>query len=274
MPAKCPGRDIGVTRVHQRTADGVRLTGLMLRPGNRAAPAGGLAVVVGHGFTNHVRKPFVARILRRLARSHTVIALDFRGHGRSGGRSTAGPAEVHDLDAAVRLAKRHGHEKVATLGFSMGGSVAVLHAATGAERPDAVVAVSAAARWWTRDTEAMRRLFWLAELPHGRLAMRAARVRIAPPTIDIPASPVEVAHRVAPTPLLLVHGDGDHYVGVDHPLALRRATGGRAELWLERGLRHAETAMTPELVDRMAAWLADRCEGDDRAESESERTAA
>ncbi|MGH3759779.1 alpha/beta hydrolase family protein [Actinophytocola sp.] len=230
-----------------------------------------MAVVVGHGFTNQVRKPSVARILHRLARRHTVVALDFRGHGRSGGRCTAGPGEVHDLDAAVRLAREHGHDKVATLGFSMGGSVAVLHAATGAHRPDAVVAVSAAARWWTRDTDAMRRLFWLAELPHGRLVMRALRVRVAPPTIELPASPVEVAHRIAPTPLLLVHGDGDHYVGVDHPLALRRATGGHAELWLEHGLRHAETAMTPELVDRMATWLAGRCEG---RTSESERMAA
>jgi pimeloyl-ACP methyl ester carboxylesterase len=257
--------------VHQRSADGVRLTGLLLRRKHSRNEAGGeSAIVVGHGFTGHVRKPFVARILHRLARTHTVIALDFRGHGRSGGRSTAGPAEVHDLDAAVALA-RADHDHVATLGFSMGGSVAVLHAATGTRRPDAVVAVSAAARWWNRDTDAMRRLFWLAELPPGRLAMRALRVRMAPPTIDIPPSPVEVAHRIAPTPLLVVHGDGDHYVGVDHPLALRRATGGHAELWLESGLRHAETAMTPQLVDRIAAWLADRREGD---ESESERTAA
>jgi uncharacterized protein len=241
--------------VQQRTADGVRLAGLVLRPSrSRAEPAGELAVVVGHGFTNHVRKPFVARILRRLAARHTVIALDFRGHGRSGGRSTAGPGEVHDLDAAVRLARERGHSTVATLGFSMGGSVAVLHAATGERRPDAVIAVSAAARWWTRDTEAMRRLFWLAELPHGRLAMRALRVRTAAPPDAIPESPIEVAHRIAPTPLLLVHGDGDHYVGVDHPLALHRATGGHAELWLERGMRHAETATTPDLVDRMAAW--------------------
>jgi alpha/beta superfamily hydrolase len=217
--------------VHRQTDDGVRLTGLVVR---RKHSRNERAVVVGHGFTNHVRKPFVTRILYRLSRTHTVIALDFRRHGRSGGLSTAGPAEVHDLDAAV-------------------------------------VTVSAAARWWTRDTEAMRRLFWLAELPYGRLVMRALRVRLAPPTIEIPASPVEVAHRIAPTPLLLVHGDGDHYVGVDHPLALHRATGGRAGLWLERGMRHAETAMTPQLVDRVAAWLADQCES---RTSEAERTAA
>jgi len=230
----------------------VRLTGLMLR---RKHSRNNLAVVVGHGFTNHVRKPFVTRILHRLARQHCVVALDFRGHGRSGGRSTAGPAEVLDLDAGVRLAREHGHERVATLGFSMGGTVALLHAATGEHRPDAVVAVSAAVRWWTRDSDAMRRLFWLAELPHGRLAIRALRVRLAAPTIGIPTSPIEVADRIPPTPLLLVHGTEDHYVGVDHPLALHRATGERADLWLERSMRHAETAMSPELVDRLAQWL-------------------
>ncbi|WP_260193673.1 alpha/beta hydrolase family protein [Actinophytocola gossypii] len=226
-------------------------------------------MVVGHGFTNHVRKPFVTRLLHRLAREHTVIALDFRGHGRSGGRSTAGPLEVHDLDAGVRLAREYGHERVATLGFSMGGTVALLHAATGTHRPDAVVAVSAACRWWVRDTDAMRRLFWLAELPHGRLALRTLGVRLARPVAGIPTSPIEVAHRIPPTPLLLVHGTEDHYVGVDHPLAVHRATEGRAELWLERGVRHAETAMTPELVDRMTAWL-----GAATHEQRSERTAA
>ncbi|WP_233160995.1 alpha/beta hydrolase family protein [Actinophytocola xanthii] len=232
--------------------------------------------MVGHGFTNNIRKPFVARILHRLARRHSVVALDFRGHGRSGGRSTAGPDEVHDLDAAVRLARAAGYQRVATLGFSMGGSVALLHAATGQERPDAVVAVSAAVRWWTRDTDAMRRLFWLAELPPGRLAIRALGVRLAPPLPAIPPSPIEVAHLIPPTPLLLVHGSEDHYVGVDHPLALRRATDGRAELWLERGMRHAETATTPALVDRLARWLDERTTASraGRPTSESERTAA
>lgn len=214
-----------------------------------------LAVVVGHGFTNNVRKPFVARVLRRLADHHTVIAFDFRGHGRSGGRSTAGPAEVHDLAAAVRFARQE-HPRVAAVGFSMGGSVAMLHAATGPDTPDAVVAVSSASRWWTRETTAMRRLFWLAEQPMTRPAIRALGVRLAPPPVEPPPSPIEVVHHIPPTPMLLVHGDEDHYLPVEHPLALRRATGGHAELWLERGMRHAETAMTPRLVDRLATWLA------------------
>ena len=31
----------------------------------------------------------------------------------------------------------------------------------------------------------------------------------------------------------------------------------RAQVWIESGMGHAETATTPELVARIAAWLAD-----------------
>ncbi|MFB9429081.1 alpha/beta hydrolase [Streptoalloteichus tenebrarius] len=233
------------------TADGVRLSGVV------AAPGHDLAVVVGHGFTNNTARPTVQRVLRRLARGRTVIALDFRGHGRSGGRSTLGVDEVLDLAAGVELARRLGHRRIATLGFSMGASVVVRHAALTpeAERPDAVVAVSGPARWYERETPPMRRLHWLVEEPAGRLLARALGVRLAAAWREVPPSPVELARRVPPTPLLLVHGDRDHYFPAEHGRSLHLAAGGGAELWLERGMRHAESATSPELVDRMGAWL-------------------
>jgi uncharacterized protein len=211
--------------------------------------------VVGHGFTNHVRKPFVARVLRRFAAHGGVVALDFRGHGRSGGRSTLGDDEVHDLTAGVSLARELGYRRVVTVGFSMGASIALRHAALAADRPAAVAAVSSPSRWWVRDTVAMRRVHWLLEQPHGRLAARALGVRLGPPWRTTPESPLEVVHRITPTPLLLVHGERDHYFGPAHAAALHRAAGGDAELWLEPDVRHAESAMTPALVDRIATWL-------------------
>lgn len=235
--------------------DGVTLRGLLLRT---VTGSDQLAFVVGHGFTNHVGKPWVRRVLDRLARHGAVLALDFRGHGRSGGRSTLGADEVHDLAAGVRTARDLGIPRVATVGFSMGGSVALRHAALAADprdRPDAVAAVSSPARWWVRDTGAMRRVHWLLEQPHGRLAARALRVRLGPPWDEVPVSPIELVHRIAPTPLLIVHGELDHYFPPVDAVALHRAAPG-SELWLEPGIRHAESAMTPDLVDRMATWLA------------------
>jgi len=238
--------------VGEVTGDGVLLKGLVMTP--RHTGPGDLAVVAGHGFTNHVTKPATARVLRRLARRLPVIAMDFRGHGRSGGRSSVGRDEVLDLAAGVRLARRLGYPRVATIGFSMGGSIALRHAAIEAD-VDAVVSVSSPARWFVRQTAPMRRVHWLVEQPHGRLLARALGVRLDRPWADVPASPIEVVHRIDPTPLLIVHGGRDHYFPVEHAEALHRAAGGGAELWLEEGMGHAETGMTPALVDRIAGWL-------------------
>ncbi|CCH35415.1 Dipeptidylaminopeptidase/acylaminoacyl-peptidase-like protein [Saccharothrix espanaensis DSM 44229] len=241
-----------VTPVTSVSHDAVTLHGLHLTSSPSVTD---LAFVVGHGFTNHVRKPFVLRVLERFARHGGVVALDFRGHGRSHGLSTVGNDEVHDLAAGVSLARDLGYRRVVTVGFSMGASIALRHAALHDERPAAVAAVSTPSRWWVRDTVAMRRVHWLLEQPHGRLAARALGVRLGPPWRITPPSPLEVVHRIAPTPLLIVHGEEDHYFGPAHARALHRAAGGGGELWLEPRIRHAESAMTPALVDRIATWL-------------------
>ncbi|AOP50385.1 hypothetical protein SL103_32670 [Streptomyces lydicus] len=110
-----------------------------------------------------------------------MITFSFRGHGRSGGRSTVGDREVLDLAAAVRRARALGHRRIATVGFSMGGSVVLRHAAlygrgahgerTGAHT-DTVVSISAPARWYYRGTAPMRRLHRAVTLPSGRLVSR------------------------------------------------------------------------------------------------------
>lgn len=234
-----------VRRVALAAADGTPLRGL-LYPGP-GLPAD-LGFVVGHGFTNHVRKPYVRRVLERLAAHAPVLAVDFRGHGRSGGRTTVGPAEALDIAAAVERLRELGCRKIVTVGFSLGGSVVLRHAALSAP-PDAVISVSSPARWWVRDTPAMRRVHWLLG------------VRLAPPWPDVPVSPIELVPRIQ-VPLLIVHGDEDHYFPVADAVALSEAGGGA--LWLEPGMRHAESATSPELVDRIAGWAADTVGQPDR----------
>jgi pimeloyl-ACP methyl ester carboxylesterase len=232
--------------------DGVRLHGLHIPAVQSVAD---LAFVIGHGFTNHVRKPAVRRVLDRFALRGGVVALDFRGHGRSAGRSTVGGDEVHDLAAGVALARSLGYRRVVTVGFSMGASIAIRHAALSTDKPDAVAAVSGPSRWWVRETGPMRRVHWLLEQPHGRVLARALGVRLGPQWTTVPESPIELVHRITPIPLLIVHGEDDHYFTPAHAKALQRASHGHAELWLEPETRHAESAMTPSLVDRMSAWL-------------------
>ncbi|MPY45671.1 alpha/beta hydrolase, partial [Streptomyces phyllanthi] len=92
-------------------------------------PSRGLVFVVAHGFTGDLERPHVRRVARAFARYGAVVTFSFRGHGASGGLSTVGDREVLDLAAAVAWARELGHTRVATVGFSMGGSVVLRHAA-------------------------------------------------------------------------------------------------------------------------------------------------
>ncbi|MFF8596757.1 alpha/beta hydrolase [Streptomyces sp. NPDC015220] len=289
------------TRVRRflRTADGVPVEvvyepGAAVRGGSGGRPdaASGppsvdLVFVVAHGFTGDLDRPHVRRVARVLARYGAVVTFSFRGHGSSGGRSTVGDREVLDLAAAVAWARGFGHPRVATVGFSMGGSVVLRHAALygeGADPADAgtetvaeasgrseawgragaragagtdtVVSVSAPARWYYRGTAPMRRLHWLVTRPEGRLVGRYGfRTRIHHRDWDpVPLSPVEAVPRIAPVPLLIVHGDRDAYFPLDHPRTLAAAAGDRGELWLEPGMGHAENAAPDALLHRIARW--------------------
>ncbi|MCI4041876.1 alpha/beta fold hydrolase [Streptomyces sp. TRM75563] len=253
-----------------------------------AHPATTPAIVVAHGFTGSADRPAVRRAARAFAQRAAVITFSFRGHGRSGGRSTVGDREVLDLAAAVAWARELGHTRIVTVGFSMGGSVVLRHGAlytagptgdslddssdadtpvrvseregrtrrTGAHS-DVVVSVSAPARWYYRGTAPMRRLHWVVTRPTGRLVGRYGfRTRIANEEWNpVPLSPVAAVPLIAPAPLLLVHGDRDPYFPLDHPRMLAEAAGpGGAELWLERGMGHAENAADDALLARIADW--------------------
>ncbi|MFC8219697.1 alpha/beta hydrolase [Streptomyces sp. NPDC057362] len=246
-------------RTFLRTADGVTVDAVYEPGPNRRDPSD-LVFVVAHGFTGDADRPHVRRIAAAFARHGAVVTFSFRGHGASGGRSTVGDREVLDLAAAVAWARGFGHARVATVGFSMGGSVVLRHAALYADDEeagtDAVVSVSSPARWYYRGTAPMRRLHWLVMRPTGRLVGRyGLRTRIHHRDWDpVPLSPVEAVPRIAPTPLLVVHGDRDGYFPLDHPRMLAEAAGDHGELWLEPGMGHAENASDEALLHRIGDW--------------------
>ncbi|GAB2683842.1 alpha/beta hydrolase [Thalassiella azotivora] len=245
------------------TVDGVRLSAH-----HDPAADGGtdLAVVTAHGFTMSWRSPASRRVAHLLAESAGVVGLDFRGHGASGGHTTAGDREVLDLDAAVRWARLLGYRRVVTLGWSMGAAVAVRHAALAPGRcdlgeelsaaPDAVAAVSGPSRWRYTGTPAMRRIDRGLTTRPGRVVVRwlfGTRVLAGGWTVE-PGSPQALAARVAPTPLLVVHGDADPFFPLDHATDLHAAAPG-STLWVEPGFGHAELAAPDDLVRRVGAWL-------------------
>jgi pimeloyl-ACP methyl ester carboxylesterase len=215
-----------------------------------------LALVIVHGFTMSWQRPTTWRLIQRFNQAAGVVTFDTRGHGRSGGLSTLGDKEIDDLDVAVRYARELGYRRVATVGFSMGGSVVLRHAAL-RRGVDAVVSVSSPGRWYYRGTVAMRRVHLAAERRLGRaFARRVLNTRVSPhgwPTPD-PMPPAEAAALIAPTPVLIVHGDKDIYFPPDHGKQLYDAAAEPKELWMIPGFGHAERHTDDALVDRIAAW--------------------
>ncbi|MGW2331199.1 alpha/beta hydrolase [Streptomyces sp. NPDC001700] len=272
----------GARRATLLTEDGVPIEA-RYEPSRAAGglSAGAPVIVVAHGFTGALERPALRRVASAFTQRTAVITFSFRGHGRSGGRSTVGDREVLDLAAAVRWARTLGHRRVSTVGFSMGGSVVLRHAALAAQNKqnqpdpdgkheeregrtgahtaaaDAVVSVSAPARWYYRGTAPMRRVHWAVTRPTGRLVSRyGLRTRIDGRGWSAePLPPVAAVPRIAPTPLLIVHGDRDPYFPLDHPRMLMAAADpAYADLWIEPGFGHAETAAPAELLDRVAEW--------------------
>jgi pimeloyl-ACP methyl ester carboxylesterase len=238
------------------TSDGVPIETVHL-PGPREQ-----AIVMAHGFTLSWQRPPVWQVAQRFGAHAGVVTFDFRGHGRSGGASTLGDLEINDLDAAVRYARDLGYQRVATVGFSMGASVVVRHAAL-LGGTEAVVSVSGPGRWYYRGTLPMRRLHWAVERRLGRaVTRRFLHTRVAADGWDpVPMPPAEAAAMISPVPLLVVHGDSDHYFPLEHAHQLYEAARDPRELWVVPGMRHAESGSTEDLPDRIADWVSHQLEG-------------
>jgi len=232
------------------TGDGVRLQGRHL------PDESDLAIVIAHGFSGSCNSLRARHIAARLNGFGAVVAFDFRGHGNSDGVSTVGDLEVHDIEAAVEFVRSRGHSRIALVGFSMGAAVAVRHAALFGGLT-AVAAVSGPAHWYYRGTPSMRMVHWAIEDRWGRIVSRwGLRTRIStagwnPP----PIPPWELVHKIAPTPLLIVHGTADRYFPLRHAHALHDSAADPRALWVEPGMGHAESSMTPQLVHRLGTWL-------------------
>lgn len=260
-----PGFGVEHRDLTLRTRDGIRLAATYL-PGPAGPPAAVPAVLVAHGFGAHRRKPAYAYLAEELSSVAAVLTVDLRGHGESGGDSTLGLAETLDVAAAAAWLRRHGHAWVGLIGVSMGATAVLRQAGTApAKAYDAVCTISAVSRWGLRDSPAMEHLTKAVTIAAHRRAYRAVLgIRIAvrawpdaSPGADTaawPVQPIEAVRGVAPTPLLVVHGEDDHYFGPQEAVALHGAAGKPATLWLEPpGFGHAEDGFTPAFVQRLAA---------------------
>jgi pimeloyl-ACP methyl ester carboxylesterase len=226
------------------TPDGVRLAGTMLGRTDAAT-----AVIVAHGFMGYRTKPKVRLLAEGLGEHFGVFVFDLRGHGQSGGECTGGDLEALDVEAVVAAARRRGFRNVVTVGASLGG-IAVLREAALKRDVDAVVAISTPAEWGG-SSKPVRRITWLFATGIGRRLAGLGGVRLGKDWGD-PEPPAALAHRIAPIPLLLIHGEDDHYFPPATAEKLFDSAGEPKRLLVLPGFGHAEDGFTPPFIERLA----------------------
>jgi pimeloyl-ACP methyl ester carboxylesterase len=231
------------------TQDDTRIVGTRLGRGDTERPA----IIFVHGLMGWHAKPRFAVFAEHLTEWFTVYAFDMRGHGGSGGVSDFGGAEILDVDSVLALARREGHRAVVTAGTSQGG-IAVLRHAGLLGGVDSVVGISSLAYWdWHGGAEpsVRRQLHARIGTRSGRAALRAWGVRL-PEEWNAPESPEEVVGKIAPVPVVIVHGNDDPLFTVDHARRLYEAAGEPKRLLLGDGFGHAEDGLTPPFERKLA----------------------
>ncbi len=230
------------------STDAVHVEGTRLGEPGTSRPA----LVLGHGLMGWHRKPRFAVFAEQMTRWFTVYAFDFRGHGQSGGVCDYGGAEINDVEAVVRVARRVGHPQVITCGTSMGG-IAVLRHGGLIGGVDAVVGISSLAYWeWHdgADPRARDRMRSRIGTRPGRALLRTWGVRL-PSAWTEPESPEDVIGKIAPTPVVIVHGKNDHLFGLDHAWRLFEAAGEPKKLLLGDRFGHAEDGLSSAFAGRL-----------------------
>ncbi|MFL5789150.1 MAG: alpha/beta hydrolase [Flavisolibacter sp.] len=96
-------------------------------------------VIILHGIS--VNKSFLLAEASRFRQwNYSIMMIDFRGHGRSGGNtSTFGSKETDELQKAFAYAKSKGNKKIILYGVSMGAIVSMKAVAEGKLNPDALI---------------------------------------------------------------------------------------------------------------------------------------
>jgi dipeptidyl aminopeptidase/acylaminoacyl peptidase len=213
------------------TVGGLMLRGWFIPAGQPDAPA-----VLYAPATAQDQRSGVSLIPTYHQAGYHVLLFSYRGHAQSDGARgtfTYGEAESKDVDAAVRfLFEDKGVDRIGVIGHSAGAVSAILSASRN-EQIGAVVAVApynCVNEVWSTSRPALVPRFildWTLWVAERRAGFDRDEV-----------CPVKVVDRIAPRPLLVIHGSDDQRVTEEQVYRLFGAAREPKTLWLVEGATH------------------------------------
>jgi len=212
------------------------------------------ALVICPGFFQSKETATFQRMSRALAVHWDVLAMDFRGHGRSGGLYTFSALERADLEAVLRWVQGR-YRGVGILSFSLGAAIAINTVSRHHGVVQSLIAVSAPSAF-----EDIEFKFWTPE------AMRTGLTGLEPGAGCRPSNPLmkkdrplDTVRHLGNTPLLFIHGTHDVIVDVQHSHRLHAAAAEPKRLEIIEGGSHAEALFRDDptrFLSLVETWVA------------------
>jgi pimeloyl-ACP methyl ester carboxylesterase len=256
-PATPADVDLPWEKLALQTADHLSIAGWLIRSPH-PHPVGTLLLLHGFG-TCKADLLDLAKDLHQGGLFHLVL-IDFRAHGESGGNTFSyGKAELLDLEAVLNFLSGEPSLRrfpVGVLGISMGGAIGI-QAAARFPQIRGVVADSTYADL----AKAIARTQWMAyhipRIPLGQVVIwaTAGRLRCRLSTL----SPIAVVGKIAPRPLLIIHGMKDKWILPAEAQALFQAAGEPKAFWLVPEAEHVGSFYTDreEYIRRVEEFFQD-----------------
>jgi fermentation-respiration switch protein FrsA (DUF1100 family) len=229
--------------VEMRAADGTELYGWFFpTPG---AARGSVLFLHGNGDNISTAFPAVAWLPRA---GFNVLALDYRGYGRSGGSPSLAGLQL-DIDAGFRALMARPDvdaQRIIVFGQSLGGALAIHYVAHSKYRDSVRMVIADSAfsdyRLITQEKFASLPITWpLQWLPRF--------------TVDNSYSPQAAVAALSPIPLLLIHGEQDTLVPLHHSQRLYKLARDPKDLWVLQDSGHIQSMKDEAVRKRLLAFL-------------------
>jgi pimeloyl-ACP methyl ester carboxylesterase len=247
-------------RVEFASRKGNLLVGDLHRSGRRHDAA----IILCHGMeSTRGGTKQLAMVERFVPQGYTVLRFDFSYVGESEGRfeDMTISGEVADALGAIDFLYEFSPSSCVLVGSSLGGTVALLAAAHAAQRVDGVATIAAVG-----DTS-----LFVSELNPGQLAewRSTGRRRLRDEYLNVDflddVESLDIAAAVATIrrPLLVLHGEADDVVPVEHARLIAQACPGPVRTELFPGVAHRieEPGALARLLDTLDRWLSCQVHG-------------
>lgn len=212
-------------------------------------------IVICHGFWMcKDAKPFLD-LSRDLFNYYNVVAMDQRGHGKSGGTFTFSSKEHEDIKTVITYLKKT-YKRIYLMGFSLGAASSIVQTAK-EKNVNGLIVISPPVSFENIENRFLTKEALMSSIQ--KFGTHLFKLRVGP-IFTNKIRPVDVIDQISPIPLLIIQGEKDPIIFKRHAEILyEKAKEPKRIIMIKDGL-HAEDLYREnpdDFINWCISWLKD-----------------